>query len=1039
MKIRPFHFYGPEAQGTLAPELFQNPPCKYRGAPFWSWNNRLDVGQLMRQIDCLKAMGFGGFHMHPRTGLDTPYLSDEYMQVVRACTQRAEREGMLAWLYDEDRWPSGYAGGLVTQHPEHRAKRLLWTRMPYSGAQPDAADGPTEFPLMRTELGEHLWSYEVVLSNGCLESYRRLEFEDAVARAQAGAWIWHAYMEAEYPVVGLNNYTCVDVLSPAAIACFLEETHARYANGIGEYFGGVVPAIFTDEPHFIPKECFERAGDEYDRVIPWTTDFAVGYGRVYGERLEDFLPEIFWELPGERASRARYRYHDYLCDRFTQTYPDALGAWCEAHGVALTGHLVEEKTLTEQTIYNGDVMRGYRSFHIPGIDVIDDRFELTTLKQVQSAAHQFGRKAVLSELYGTTNWDFDFANFKAQGDWQAALGATVRVPHLSWVSMAGESKRDWPASISYQSPWHTQYPLIEDHFSRLNNVLTHGRPVIRVGVVHPIESFWLCFGAMEQTASQRRDREEAFSNLTNWLLFGLIDFNFICEALLPEQYVAIRDGKFTVGEMQYDVVVVPGLRTIRSSTLKCLEEFMAAGGLVVFAGESPELVDAEPSERAAVVAARGERASWSCHGLMRALEPYREIRATAADGTPADSILSQMREEGEYRYLFLCNTDRIHAHECVTLKLRGEWTATILDTFDGATRPLSLDYAEGNSVWNWDFPAHGHLLLELRRGRGVTPASSEKTVWTEATRLEGPVPVTLSEPNALLLDQARFRLDGGPWSELEELQRIEDRVRDSFGLRRRRSHGAQPWCDSEVPARLAELELRFDIECDVAVESVQLAIEKPTEAEIFLNGMPVPGTVTGWFVDEAIQTLTLPALTVGCHELVLRLPFHRKTEVEWCYLLGDFGVKAAGRKARITAPVRELAFGDWTGQGLPFYTGNVVYHCRYTHDTGDEAIHVPHFKAALLTVSVNGSEAQSLAFAPHRAELERLRAGENMLDITAYGHRFNAFGCVHYVDAFNQRISPNHWHSSGVEWAYEYQLKPMGIMAAPLIERRGSG
>ena len=69
--------------------------------------------------------------------------------------------------------------------------------------------------------------------------------------------------------------------------------------------------------------------------------------------------------------------------------------------------------------------------------------------QLTAQADEFGREAVLSELYGVTNWDFNFLGHKAQGDWQAALGVTVRVPHLAWVSMAGESKRDYPAPLSY--------------------------------------------------------------------------------------------------------------------------------------------------------------------------------------------------------------------------------------------------------------------------------------------------------------------------------------------------------------------------------------------------------------------------------------------------------------------------------------------------------------------------------------------------------------------------------------------------------------
>ena len=82
-----------------------------RGA-FWELERKVGKDQLLRQIEHLKAMGFGGFHMHSRTGLATEYLSDEFMEMVKACCDKAEQEHMLAWLYDEDRWSSGPAGGL---------------------------------------------------------------------------------------------------------------------------------------------------------------------------------------------------------------------------------------------------------------------------------------------------------------------------------------------------------------------------------------------------------------------------------------------------------------------------------------------------------------------------------------------------------------------------------------------------------------------------------------------------------------------------------------------------------------------------------------------------------------------------------------------------------------------------------------------------------------------------------------------------------------------------------------------------------------
>ena len=113
-------------------DIFSHPPSEYRGAPFWSWNTKLRHDQLMRQIESFQQMGMGGFHIHSRTGLDTPYMGEEFLAHVKACAEVARERGLLACLYDEDRWPSGVAGGLVVaDEPDYKALHLLLTKRPY--------------------------------------------------------------------------------------------------------------------------------------------------------------------------------------------------------------------------------------------------------------------------------------------------------------------------------------------------------------------------------------------------------------------------------------------------------------------------------------------------------------------------------------------------------------------------------------------------------------------------------------------------------------------------------------------------------------------------------------------------------------------------------------------------------------------------------------------------------------------------------------------------------------------------------------------
>lgn len=121
---------------SLAPfnlATFRAPANEYRGAPFWSWNTKLDAPRLLEQLRFMRdAMGMGGAHMHPRTGLDTEYMGPEFLDIMKQCIEFCRENGMLACLYDEDRWPSGAAGGVVSKlNPDYRQMHLLITRYPY--------------------------------------------------------------------------------------------------------------------------------------------------------------------------------------------------------------------------------------------------------------------------------------------------------------------------------------------------------------------------------------------------------------------------------------------------------------------------------------------------------------------------------------------------------------------------------------------------------------------------------------------------------------------------------------------------------------------------------------------------------------------------------------------------------------------------------------------------------------------------------------------------------------------------------------------
>lgn len=1027
--------YPKNSEKQLQKELFKNPTAEYRGTPFWSWNCKLDKELLLKEIDQLKEMGMGGFHIHSRSGMATEYLGDEFMELVKASNDKAQKNEMLCWLYDEDRWPSGFAGGIVTKEEKYRSRFLVFTTKEYDEQEIISKQYDSSAKAQRGSNRYLLAKYEVELKNGYLVNYKKLKDEE---EPKENFKVWRAYIEISGNNPWFNDQAYVNTLDVNAIKKFIEVTHEKYYKKLGHEFGKSIPAIFTDEPQFSHKQSFGYAEEERDVILPFTDDFDETYRNTYGNSILDYLPELFWELPEGAISVARYRYHDHLSERFAVAFADTVGNWCKDHGIMLTGHMMSEPSLISQTSALGEAMRSYRSFQLPGIDMLCDRREFSTAKQAQSAAHQYGCPGVLSELYGVTNWDFDFRGHKLQGDWQAALGITVRVHHLTWVSMGGEAKRDYPACIGYQSPWYKEYPLIEDHFSRLNTALTRGKAHVRVGVIHPVESYWLHWGPKEQTAVIREELESNFNNIINWLLYGLIDFDFISEALFKDLNKVEETSKLKVGEMNYDVIIVPACETLRSTTIDRLEAFVKAGGKVIFVGEPGILVDAVPSERIKNLSENSTVIPFTMSRVLQAVEPYREIDIRREDGARHDNLIYQMRNDGENKWIFICHVNKMHNQdiasiEKINIRLKGKWIPTIYNTITGEVTSCSSEF-KGEETWiNHKFSQHDSLLLLLEPGEPKVSAFEDNIEYEieELNYLKAPVPVTLSEPNVLLLDMAEFSFDNGEWKVKEEILRIDNEFRKKLGFPLRDNAMAQPWVNPVENKPEHVLSLKFTIESDIKIKEAYLALENAEATEIIINNAKIQNIINGWYVDECIKKVKLPQISEGKTEIILNIPFTPKTNVEWCYLLGDFGVKVDGSHAKIIAPVRELSFGDWTNQGLPFYAGNVTYHCSIEGVEGNLILEAAQFRNPLLSVELDDINKGSIAFAPYTIELGEINKNKHSIDITAFGNRINTFGTLHNCDHSITWFGPNAWRTTGNAWSYEYQLTPTGILVAP--------
>ena len=168
--------------------------------------------------------------------------------------------------------------------------------------------------------------------------------------------------------------------------------------------------------------------------------------------------------------------------------------------------------------------------------------------------------------------------------------------------------------------------------------------------------------------------------------------------------------------------------------------------------------------------------------------------------------------------------------------------------------------------------------------------------------------------------------------------------------------------------------------------------------------------------------------------LTVKLPLGKRTSTEWCYLLGDFGVRTVGRTSVITKKSEKLAFGSIVEQGMPFYGGNITYHLEAETPNGEIIITVPQYRGGLAKVIIDGEEKGYIVYSPNTLRITGLEKCRHSVDIMLYTNRFNSFGSVHNSDSMLTWQGPDSWRTENEKWSYEYRLRPAGILSSPVIK-----
>lgn len=863
--------------------IFEHPPREFSTAPLWVWNDMLSDEQIVSTLEDLASQGVKQVFVHPRPGLMTPYLSPEWFRLWRLALDTAERLDMNVWIYDENSYPSGFAGGWVPeQMPKSRGRGLKWIE----------TDDPAKVP------------------SGAVTVHRLFDdhFEDVTSDFKGGKPLTPGrYLATVVERAGTapwyGNRFYVDLLYPGVTQKFLQITLDAYQREIGDQFGKRVPGSFTDEPRLL------SAGD-----LTWTEDLAAEFQRRMGYELPAHLPALRYPLGDWR--KVRHDYYRVLLELFIERWAQPYFQWCEDHGLEFTGHYWEHEWPNCGVV--PDNMAMYAWHQRPAIDCLMNQYaehthaqfgNIRAVRELSSVADQLGRRRTLCEIYGAGGWDLRFEDMKRIADWLGVLGVNTFDEHLSYITIRGARKMDHPQSFSYHASWWNDYHIVARYLTRLSLVLSAGERRNDILVLEPTSTAWFYQGDAAATDELRRLGDQFF-DLLKALECDQVKYDLGCEDIM-ERHGAVESGALRIGQRSYHTVVIPPLcQNLESATVRLLKAFLEDGGTVICCGDAPQFVDGAATTAIADLAAMPGWISSSPTELSAQLLKRQDAAVQITWQEPRQGILlHQRRRLADGEIVLLVNTSLTHsALGVVNSAYPGiqQW-----DLEKGVAAAYPFQRMNSGSRCEFTLPPAGSLVLFLS-ARETPPL--KKPEWTERpVASNAPIEVRRLQPNVLTLDYMDVTVGEKTRPALYFFEAC-DWVFKQHGL------PGNPWdravqfrdelITREFPADSGfTLAYRFTLREKVP-NSLWIVVERGDLYRIACNGRPL--TVSeDWWLDRAFHRIDISsAAQVGENVVTLAAsPMTMWHEPASAYLLGDFSLVPVAKGFEVV-PAEAMGFQD---------------------------------------------------------------------------------------------------------------------------------
>ncbi len=828
--------------------------------PWWTLNGRLTEENAKVQLDEFLEKGIREFFLYPNFGLESPdFLTEEWFAFVGFLLRECEKRRMALWIYDELNWPSGSAGGrLGREFPQYKMRSLRSQRLVLQPGDRWCSDANKEYVWAGVwEQGEQhpreINAQEELVNRSC-HPLLLLSIE---------RWLVDDHFLCAMGTSGTRNETGIlDALNPEAVRTWMSLAYYPYAERFPEAMGKIIRGFFFDEPTMISP--FHTSD------VPWTPGLEELFKEQYGYECHSYLWALFSKADG--MEQFRYDFWRLVARRFASAFTGQLSAWCQMHGVILSGHCWPEEPSCQRlmTTATGDTFYLQRHLQLPGTDFLYcennyveeagmcprtpgwSRNLIYAAKLPSSTARYTNAQHTICETSGVCALGDKWSSFAVQKrpyDFLYAMGISVMNPARPYDMT---DVRKHLCALDAAQPYWKYYRQMTAYMERLHRFNGRGRTDTTIAVLSPLSTRFAYSDIVEDTSIRKEktplppegDCAEAMLSTLDALVRAHLDFELLFEDVVLESFVS-PDGELLAPNSRFKVILLPQCYALDDAVWAKLNEFAKAGGQIVAIGDPPTQPLMHGSKALAVktlplVQLHHEEKGFSGH-LERVL---RELASPdyAISGDCNEEILVQLRRDGDWQGLFLVNATP-GAKRFSLIGRLAERLRTLVDLQSGR----EYTWHKGQEI----------TLQETQSCLLTTDSSCGETPLLETT-----------EPMLLLeLPHDGWRIQGSVRNCMRmRLELIHDGAFVSIA-----DNGATPFdLDPDVIEEVA-LRASFDI-AEAVPNDLRLWLDNDGFSALCVNGTPVNAWRNEKLIDPRnISVPIAPYCHVGCNVVTLTM------------------------------------------------------------------------------------------------------------------------------------------------------------------------